>query len=381
MEGNALTSSLMAADDASLSPDLCDGIRRQLGAWYDDLKRDLPWRRTGDPYAVWVSEVMLQQTQVKTVIPYYHRFMTLFPDVRHLARADDMMILKVWEGLGYYTRARNMHRAAQQIVKVSGGEMPREWRDLRQLPGVGDYIAAAVLSIAHGQPYAVVDGNVKRVLARLYLMAVPVNQASGHKAYQAMADQLLDHSDPGRHNQAMMELGAVICAPKTPSCGQCPVHSFCEARRNGQTHCYPTRTRRAGVPHKQLVAGVVLKNGRLLLTQRPGEGLLAGLWEFPGGLLEADEDSAAACARWIEETTGLKVRVERHVVAVRHAYTHFKIHMELFVCVWQQGRVRLNGPAAFRWVSIAQLEAYPLHKAVHKALPALRHYLSRFKDQ
>ncbi|MFZ1983631.1 MAG: A/G-specific adenine glycosylase [Desulfatitalea sp.] len=211
------------ATPPAIPPGTRAAIRRTLGAWYDTHRRDLPWRYTRDPYAIWVSEVMLQQTQVKTVTPYFQRFMQRFPDVGRLAQADEQSVLKSWEGLGYYSRARHLHQAAQRVVHEWDGRLPSTWPEIRQLPGIGDYIAAAVLSIAFAQPHAVVDGNVKRVLARLLRMATPINAAAGHQLFQAAADRLLDVQDPGRHNQAMMELGALVCTPQTPLCAQCPL--------------------------------------------------------------------------------------------------------------------------------------------------------------
>jgi len=346
-------------------------IRRHLGRWYDANRRELPWRRTSDPYAIWVSEVMLQQTQVKTAIPYYHRFLSRFPDVVRLAKADEQSVLKAWEGLGYYSRARNMHKASRLIVDQLSGQLPVDWSGMRQLPGVGDYIAAAVLSIAHGEPFAVVDGNVKRVLARLFRVEVPVNRVADHAVYQSRADQLLDTADPGRHNQALMELGAVVCTPKQPDCSQCPIGRFCGAMQAGEVYLYPLRVASRRIPKKKHVSGIVMKNGRLLLTRRPVHGLLAGLWEFPGGLADGNEALPSTCVESIAETTGLKVAVDRKLVTVHHTYTHFKLQMEVYLCRWLSGKVCLKGPAAFRWVSMETLSQFPLHKAVHKALPAL----------
>ena len=309
-------------------------IRRHLAAWYAAAKRDLPWRRSRDPYAIWVSEVMLQQTQVKTVIPYYRRFIARFPGIRQLAAADEQTVLKAWEGLGYYARARNLQKAARWVATRMAGRVPSDWPAMRQLPGAGDYITAAVLSIAYDQPYAVVDGNVKRVLARLFAIETPVNQASGHKVYQAAADRLLDRRHPGRHNQAVMELGALVCLARKPLCDACPVGTYCRAFREGRTDHYPLRTKRAATPRRRQVAGVVVKKGRLLLVQRPAEGLLAGLWEFPCGPVMAGETPQGACGRCIDALTGLQVAVGPRVVTVHHTYTHFKLQLEVYLCDW-----------------------------------------------
>ncbi len=346
-------------------------IRRALGAWYDTHQRDLPWRRTADPYAIWVSEVMLQQTQVKTAEPYFHRFMRRFPDVGTLARADEQSVLKLWEGLGYYSRARHLHRAARTVAADWGGLLPSDWEPIRQLPGVGDYIAAAVLSIAFGRPFAVVDGNVKRVLARLLCLDTPVNAAAGHQIYQTEADALLDARNPGRHNQAMMELGALICTPKAPRCDQCPLARYCICFKNRLTDRYPRRAERRSVKTQHWVAGAVVKEGRLLLTRRPDNGLLGGLWEFPCGPVGDTADMATACMEKIRQTVGLTVATPIQIVTVRHAYTHFKLRLTLCLCHYAGGRIRRNGPAACSWVRPRELSRFALHKAVHKALPAL----------
>jgi A/G-specific adenine glycosylase len=346
-------------------------IRRALRSWYRKNARHMPWRETRDPYCIWLSEVMLQQTQVKTVIPYYTRFVAAYPDIASLARADPQAVLKLWEGLGYYRRAHHLMEAARTIVRAWDGQVPARRETFRSLPGVGDYIANAVMSIAYNQPWAVVDGNVKRVLARLFGIAEPVNRPSAHACYQAVADRLLDRADPARHNQAVMELGALVCTPRRPACPACPLAELCRARGEGMVERYPTRDRKAAVPERALVAGVVLKRGKLLLLRRPDEGFLGGLWEFPGGRRRARETAAQACRRTIKDHTGLSVTVGEPIATVRHAYTHFKITLEVLACRWETGRVRLNGSAAFRWVAPGQLQAFPLPGAVKKVLPFL----------
>jgi A/G-specific adenine glycosylase len=220
-------------------------IRRYLLAWYHKYRRELPWRQTEDSYSIWVSEVMLQQTQVNTVLPYYRKFLNHFPDVKSLAKADLQSVLKIWEGMGYYARARNLHRAAQMIVTEFSAKIPAKWEDIKKLPGVGDYIAAAVLSIAFNQPYAVIDGNVKRVLARLFLIDAPVNKSSVLKAYNDAATELLDNKNPGVFNQAIMELGAMVCKPNKPECAHCPLQTECLAYRSGMVEKFPKRLKSA----------------------------------------------------------------------------------------------------------------------------------------
>jgi A/G-specific adenine glycosylase len=347
-------------------PQVVDGMRKKLLAWYDDNRRDLPWRRTDDPYRILVSEVMLQQTQVKTVIPYYRAFTERFPTAGHLAAARLQEVLKAWEGLGYYARARNLHRAAKMIVSDHGGRVPDAQSVIRKLPGVGDYIAAAVLSIAYGQAMAVVDGNVKRVLSRLFCMDNPVNLAASHKVFQAAASALLCHDLPGEFNQAMMELGALVCRPERPECSICPLLEECRAAAANRVGEYPRREKRKAVPVQHIAAGVIWHKDRVLITRRKPEGLLGGLWEFPGGKVLAGETPEAACVREIREETSLSVAVTGHISRVKHAYTHFKIEMDVFCCRHLAGRVRLAGATDHRWIELHEIEDYPFPKANHK---------------
>ncbi len=356
----------------AINPNTCTGLRNALARWYIRSRRDLPWRRTSDPYRIWVSEVMLQQTQVQTVEPYYHRFIAQFGDVSTLARADLQSVLKIWEGLGYYSRARHLHKAAGIVVADMAGQIPDTWQALRNLPGIGDYIAAAVLSIAFGRAHAVVDGNVKRVLARLFLVDAPVNQIASHKAFHVLAGQLLDKRSPGNHNQAMMELGALICTPRVPDCTNCPIHRFCGAVRKGMIQLYPKRDQRQPLPTRRMTAGVVFKRGKVLVAQRPEQGLLGGLWEFPGGPWDAGLDPVRACLEQLKSAVNLDVTMDRRLDAVYHVYTHFKLQMEVFLCRWQSGRVRLNGYDGFKWLSPAQIGDLPLHGAMLKALALLK---------
>ena len=346
-------------------------IQQDLNRWYLQNRRDLPWRRTQNPYAIWISEVMLQQTQVKTMLPYYARFMEQFPTVSALADADLQMVLKAWQGLGYYSRARNLHRTAQIVVTRMDGRFPQGWESIRRLPGIGDYIAAAVLSIAFGAPYAVVDGNVKRVMARLLLIDEPANRVAGHKVFRTAAQQLLDVQNAGDHNQAMMELGALVCTPRRPRCCRCPLVTHCRAVKKNLTDRFPYRLKKARTPEHRVVVGAIAKNGNLLVVQRQTHGLLGGLWEFPNARLTSGQDPAKACAAAVRMATGLSVDVTEHIANIRHAYTHFKIHMHVYRCRWQSGVVQLNGPQAFRWVTPEKLADYPIHGAVQIILPHL----------
>jgi len=315
---------------------------------------------------------MLQQTQVKTVIPYFLNFMDRFPTLEAFAMADLQIVLKLWEGLGYYARARNFHRAANIVAKEMDGVIPDDFHGFQSLPGIGDYIGSAVQSIAFGRPLAVVDGNVKRVLARLYKIKTPVNKANFHGQFKALADLHLDRHDPGTFNQAMMELGALVCSPKTPDCPACPVSAFCKAFLSGTVDQFPKRAAAPKVPTVHIAAGIVRKNGKVLITRRKLDGLLGGLWEFPGGKLKRGEEASLACIREINEETGLVVGIESHLTTIRHAYTHFKIKMDIYYCRYISGRVRLNGPMDFKWIRLTDIDQLAFPKANLKFIPLIR---------
>ena len=347
-------------------------FRETLLDWFSRYQRDLPWRNTDDPYRIWVSEVMLQQTQVKKVVDYYEKFIARFPSVRDLASAPLQDVLKVWEGLGYYARARNLQKAAQVIVTELDGEVPTDYATFRKLPGVGDYSAAAVQSIAFDAPYAAVDGNIKRVLARLFLMDAPINDAKSAKVFQQKADALLEPNAPGLFNQAVMELGAIICRPQSPACLVCPVNLFCEAFHTTRQAEFPKRRETKPVPEHCLAVGVIYNQaGEVLLTQRQLDGLLGGLWEFPGGRIAEGETAEDACVRNIAEVVNLSVTNVRYLTRVRHAFTHFKIVVDVFECDYGAGEVILNGPRDAKWVAVQSLSDYPLPRATHKFLAEL----------
>jgi A/G-specific adenine glycosylase len=244
-----------------------------------------------------------------------------------------------------------------------GGTIPQNWKEFRQLPGVGDYIASAVLSIAFDQPYAVVDGNVKRVLARMFQMQAPTNQSTRIAEFKTAAEKLLHRRHPGMFNQALMELGAVLCTPQNPDCAVCPVQSQCKCFRDGSVDHYPKRVRSKPRPTVHIAIGVIYRQGRILITQRPTHGLLGGLWEFPGGKLKDGEDPADGCLREIKEEVNLEVAIETHLTRIKHGYTHFKVVLEVFRCRHISGRVKLNGPVDYRWVRLKELEEFPLPRA------------------
>jgi len=335
-----------------------------LLAWYQSNARELPWRSVQSPYRTWISEIMLQQTQVETVIPYFLRWMVRFPDIQTLADADEQEVLSEWEGLGYYSRARNLHRAAKIIVEELGGQLPSASKVLQRLPGIGPYTAAAIASIAFGEDVAAVDGNIRRVLSRLFDVRVPARSPEGEKLIWGLAEENLPSGRASEYNQAMMDLGATICLPKNPVCQQCPIAAFCRARKLGVQDERPVKLPRKKVPHLTVTAAVISRRGQVLLAQRPKTGLLGGMWEFPGGTLEEkDADLQACLRREILEELGVNLDVHAPFGVYQHAYTHFKITLHAFLCSLPQGETPENlENDDLRWVGVNDLGEFPMGK-------------------
>jgi len=346
-------------------------IRRALLRWYDAHRRDLPWRRTRDPYAIWVSETMLQQTRVETVKPYYERFLARFPDVRALADAEPDDVLGLWAGLGYYSRARNLHAAARAVVDDFGGALPDDAAALRELPGVGRYTAGALASIAFDRPEPVVDGNVARVLARVLGIRDDVKGPAGQKRLWEEAAALVRGARPGDLNQALMELGARICTPKGPRCLACPLLRTCAAYASGEAESLPVVAPRREPRAVRAVAALVRRRGRALAVRRPPKGLLGGLWELPGDDLSGREKLADGAARALRERVGLVPGELRPAGVVEHVFSHRRLRLHLFRCDTPRGRVRLRGFDAHRWVSERALRELPQASVTEKALRAV----------
>jgi A/G-specific adenine glycosylase len=342
--------------------------RRALLGWYRSERRDLPWRRTRDPYAIWVSETMLQQTRVEAVIPYYERFLARFPDVAALATADLDDVLSLWAGLGYYTRARNLKRAAEQVVTRFDGRVPDGVDMLRELPGVGRYTAGAIASIAFDHPAPIVDGNVARVLARLLGLREPIESGAVKARLWDEAERLADGPSPGDLNQALMELGARVCIPRAPRCDACPVSRFCDAYAAGDAESLPVRAPKRAPKQVHAVAALVLRRASALAVQRPEKGLLGGLWELPGGEIATGERGPAALARVLRERTGLEVASIERAGRFDYAFTHRALRTTVYRCEVSSGRVRLDGWDRHRWVSRETFTSLPLGTVSKRAL-------------
>jgi A/G-specific adenine glycosylase len=351
--------------------DRCEQLTTALVAWFDTGHRDLPWRRDRDPYRVWVSEVMLQQTRVETVVPYFERFVQRFPHVHALAEADLDDVLKAWEGLGYYRRARNLKAGAEHLVRDGGSRVPDDYDALRAVPGVGRYTAGAILSVAFDQPTAIVDGNVRRVLCRLWAVDEDPRSAAVDRWLWATAEALVPRANPGAFNESLMELGATVCTPRQPRCADCPVAGHCDARASGAPADYPRRAPKKVIPHMDVTAAVIRRGRRILITQRKPEAMLGGLWEFPGGKVEPGETLEQCLLREIDEELGITIRIEGPLVAVKHAYSHFRITLHTFLCRHSRGRPRAIGCADWRWVDPEQLRDFAFPKADRVVIEAL----------
>ena len=333
-----------------------------LLAWYKRHARRLPWRGHPDPYAVWISEVMLQQTRVETVVPYFETWMRRFPDVQALAGASMQEVMRAWEGLGYYRRAVNLHRAARQILAGGGDRWPQTVSEWRSLPGIGDYTAAAIAALAFGQDEIALDGNLRRVLARWMDLPIDVRSAQGEKQLLAAARSLLPAGKAAAFNQALMDLGAAICTPRAPACALCPLSSGCLARRRGTQGQRPVRAGRARVPHRIVAAAVLRRSGRVLIARRPEGGLLGGLWEFPGGKREPGESLQACLRRELREELGIRAEVGESLGAFDHAYSHFSVTVHAFACKLMGGVPKALEHTRIAWIAPGRLSAYPMGK-------------------
>jgi A/G-specific adenine glycosylase len=346
---------------------------RRLLEWYARHRRDLPWRHTSDPYAIWVAEVMLQQTRVETASGYYQRFLERFPSLESLAAAHLDQVLKTWEGLGYYARARNLHRAAQQVVQDLGGQMPNTPEGLLHLPGIGPYTAAAIASIAFGYDAVALDGNLHRVLCRLFAIDDDPGRPNTQRTLERLAMAMLPLGHAGDFNQALMDLGAMICTPTNPRCLLCPLMSRCQAKMEGIQNLLPIRATRTHRPERDVTAGVIWDgNGHFLITQRPLDGMLGGLWEFPGGKRRPGEDLSSCLQREIEEELAIEIQVNDLLLVVEHAFTHFQMSLYAFDCSWLRGKPQCLGCDDLRWVNLNQLDAFAFPVADQKIIAFLR---------
>lgn len=345
-------------------------VRRRFTAplleWYHSLGRDLPWRRTDDPYCIWLSEIMLQQTQVVTVLPYYHRFLETFPTIKALASADLEAVLKLWQGLGYYARARHLHRAAQILVSQFSAKMPESFESVIALPGIGRSTAGAILTIAHGKCYPILDGNVRRVLCRFFAIEGDPREKSVDAWLWHCSETLMPKHNASHYLQAIMDLGATVCMPKQPSCTRCPVEKSCAARKKGLEMLLPIKAPSKKVPHYDYFAGVICVDNAVLIRRRPLKGLLAGLWEFPGERVAENSKQASivlAHERFFREHLGLDTRESKSYMTIQHVFTHFKMTLHVFL---HHSKKRMEVASPLDWVERETLSDRPFSSAHQK---------------
>ncbi|MDF2629155.1 MAG: A/G-specific adenine glycosylase [Symbiobacteriaceae bacterium] len=344
--------------------------------WFAVHQRDLPWRRSRDAYRIWVSEIMLQQTRVETVRPYYERWLAQFPTLTALAEAPQEQVLKAWEGLGYYSRARNLHSAAQDVVARYGGEVPDDPDAVATLKGVGPYTAGAVLSIAFNRSVPAVDGNVMRLFSRLFLIEDDIMQPATRQGMEQLALALIPAGQAGNFNQALMELGALVCSPTSPKCLACPVAEYCQALAAGRQESLPVKAKAKAPRPVDVAAGVIFHEGRVLLVRRPEEGLLGGLWEFPGGERPAGATCEQALHQRIAESYGIELEIEGHLTDVRHVFTHLVWNLAACTARVAPGSPIPEESETLRWVTPDQISRYPLPVAHQKVAAALLACLS-----
>ena len=348
-------------------------LQKKILQWYLANRRQLPWRATTDPYAIWVSEVMLQQTQTVKVLEYYDNFLRRFPTIAALAQAQQDEVLKAWEGLGYYSRARNLHRAAQELVRTHSGKLPHEYDELLAIIGIGPYTAAAVASIAFNRNHAVLDGNVERVLSRIFLITLPPKNPSAKKIFQHVANDFLLKGQAQDWNQALMELGATVCSPQKPNCASCPAQRHCRGYNElEKPEQLPVRIAAKPRPHYHFAVGLIRKGAKLLIDQRAENGLLGGLWEFPGGEILPDETPEIALCRNLRETLAIEIEVENFFTHVKHGFTHFSVTLHVYHGHYRSGKPRARGCQKWRWASLHELERFAFPTAYRKIISALR---------
>jgi A/G-specific adenine glycosylase len=347
-------------------------LRESLSAWFQRARRDLPWRRTRDPYAIWVSEIMLQQTRVETVTPRFSRWMARFPTVSALARAPLDEVLAEWAGLGYYARARNLHGAAREVAERYGGELPDDRDAVRALPGIGRYTAGAILSIAFAKREPILDGNVIRVLSRAFAIEGDPRAAEAQEKLWSLAEALVGGGDPSTVNQGLMELGATVCTPRKPECASCPWEKLCDARREGDPEKFPAATKKTPVRALDHVSIAISRRGKLLLARRPPRGLWGGLFELPTGEPQKGEALAQAAARIARERVGLTVEDAAPIVKFQHVLSHRKITFHAFSVENERGTVRCDpGYDAHKWATAGEARSLGLSRATSRMLDAL----------
>ena len=346
-----------------------DKIGIDLARWYKTQNYNFPWRKNNTPYSIWISEIMLQQTQVLTATPYFLAWMKKFPTVNSVAIADIDDLLKSWEGLGYYQRAHNILACAQSIMNQHNGFFPKQYEELIELKGIGDYTASAIMSIAYNKPYPAIDGNLKRVIARLYGVNDLKNIIKKSKEH---VSNLMTNQSPSIINQSLMDLGREICKPKKPKCTDCPVKKFCIAFNNQLIDKFSIKTKTKKIPAFDVSVGLIIKNNHILISKRKKNGLLGGLWELPGGKLMKNENFIDCLNREIEEELAIKIKIIKTIGTIKHQYSHFKINMRGFQCKIKSGTPKPLASDSIKWINFNEIKKYAFPKATLKLFDIIK---------
>lgn len=342
----------MSVDTAQFQDPLLD--------WFKKNQRDLPWRKTYDPYQVWISEIMLQQTQMDRGVDYFHRWMKKYPDVHRLHNASEQELFKSWEGLGYYSRVRNIRKCAKILVQKYNGCLPKTVGELQKLPGIGPYTAGAISSIGYNKTVPVVDGNIGRIFARYFNIEEQLKLPKVKKYLWQLAEELVPERKAREFNQALMELGALVCTPRKPNCDSCPIHKECFGYRFDAAHARPVKGDKVVIVPIYMATGVLVHDGRVFIQQRLDKDIWGGLWEFPGGSIERDETPEETVVREYEEETGLKVKLEEKITITTHHYTRYKVTLHGYFCRLRRNNKlpELTSAQDFRWVEPKELDMY-----------------------
>ena len=350
-------------------------ISNELVRWFKKNKREMPWRLDKTPYRIWISELMLQQTKVDQVIPFYNKWMNNFPTLSSLSNASQEEILKSWEGLGYYSRARNIYKSSRIIDEKFNGIFPSNPSEIESLPGIGPYTKAAICSIAFNLDYAVLDGNVMRVLSRLYLYEKDISLSSSKKDLQTIADRILPEGNASNFNESIMEFGALICTTKKTDCTKCPIKNNCLAFKENVVSKYPVRTPKKKIPEMIVGAAVIIYKNKILISQRRSGQMLEGLWEFPGGKKEVKESIQQCIKREIKEELDIDIRIDKHLITINHFYSHFKMKMHTYFAKIHKGIPKSMESQNFEWVSLKDIRSRPFSKADLKVIDALKNQM------
>tara|TARA_Y100001960_G_C14704537_1_gene843614 strand:- start:151 stop:1218 length:1068 start_codon:yes stop_codon:yes gene_type:complete len=338
-------------------------IALSLFEWYNLQSYEMPWRNSKDPYKIWISEIMLQQTQVNTAKPYYLAWMKSFPTVKSVACADIDNILKVWEGLGYYKRAHNLYESSKIILNQFNGNIPDNYKDLLSLKGVGDYTASAILSIAYNKPYPVFDGNIKRIISRLYKLK---NKNDILVKSKKTISQCMKYIDSGDINQSFMDFGREICTPQNPKCDICPISLQCKSYHSKQVNLYPPKEKKPKKPTYDVAVGLIWKNSKILISKRNKNKLLGGLWELPGGKKNRKENLRECLKRELLEEIDIEIKIDEKIGKIKHSYSHFGIHMTGYICNYKKGIAKALASEEIRWINFNEISNFAFPRATIK---------------